>query len=92
MESKVNNHCNRPNASTSGYAISLGLNASSSPNNINLQLHTETLVPQPVGSQRSSGNKGQGGFDCLIDEVAIWNRTLSDAEINTLTTKGLNKN
>ncbi len=67
MESNVTNHCELPNASGTGYAISLGLRACDDADKINLQLYTETLVPQPVGSQRSPSTKAQGGFDCLLD-------------------------
>ena len=125
--------------------------ASDEADKINLQLYVDTPVPQPVGSQRSPGNKWQGNFDCLvkrslfgdwthvaltfdsrklqlyvnservkthtlpitapiaetggliigghregqgrnfdgmIDEVAIWNRVLTDAEIDSLYSKG----
>ncbi|EMI15784.1 secreted protein [Rhodopirellula maiorica SM1] len=67
MESNVTNHCELPNASRSGYAISVGLRACGDAEKINLQLFTETLVPQPVGSERSPSTKSQGGFDCLLD-------------------------
>lgn len=67
MESNVTNHCQLPNASSSGYAISVGLRACADADKINLQLYTETLVPQPVGSQRSPSTEAQGGFDCLLD-------------------------
>ena len=67
MESHVNNHCDLPNALKTGLAISIGFRACDDPEKINLQLHTETLVPQAVGSQRSPGTKIQGGFDCLLD-------------------------
>lgn len=67
MESHVNNHCQLPKALKTGLAISIGFRACQDPEKINLQLFTETLVPQPVGSQRSPGNKIQGGYDCLLD-------------------------
>lgn len=67
MESNVTNHCELPTASASGYAISVGLRACGDADKINLQLYTETLVPQPVGSERSPSTKPQGGFDCLLD-------------------------
>ncbi|WP_372721437.1 alkaline phosphatase D family protein [Novipirellula sp.] len=67
MESNVTNHCELPNASGSGYAISVGFRACGDAEKINLQLFTETLVPQPVGSERSPSSKPQGGFDCLLD-------------------------
>ncbi|QDV25589.1 alkaline phosphatase D family protein [Aureliella helgolandensis] len=67
LESNVTNHCNLPKASNSGYAISVGLRACTDADKINLQLYTETLVPQPAGSQRSPSSKPQGGFDCLLE-------------------------
>ncbi|WP_159435016.1 LamG-like jellyroll fold domain-containing protein [Rubritalea squalenifaciens] len=70
MESCVNNHTGLPNASTSGYAISVGLRASAnSSDKVNLQLHTETLVPKAVGSQQAPGTLAQGGFDTDIDRT-----------------------
>ncbi len=151
LETKVNNHANLPSASTTGYAISVGLRTTSDPEKIKLQLSTETLVPRAVGSQQAPGMIGQGGFnfevartlfsdwthvvvtfdtsklqlflngtlviehilpiaapvaengglvigghrsgtgrnfDGLIDEVAIWNRVLTPAEVITLYNDG----
>ncbi|MFT7301349.1 MAG: alkaline phosphatase D [Akkermansiaceae bacterium] len=151
LESKVNNHAGLPSASTTGYAISVGLRPTSDPQKINLQLNTETLSPKPVGSQAAPGVAAQGGFnfeadrtlfsdwthlvatfdstklrlflngslviehplpiagpvaengglvigghrsgtgrnfDGLIDEVAIWNRVLTPAEIRSLYNSG----
>lgn len=67
MESKVNDHVNLPGESTTGYAISVGLRATSDPSKINLQLYTETLLPRAVGSQQQPGTTSQGGFDCDVD-------------------------
>lgn len=67
MESNVTNHCKLPNASSSGYAISIGLRPCEDVDKVNLQLYTETLVPQPVGSERSPSTRSQGGFNCLLD-------------------------
>ncbi|MCP4773237.1 MAG: alkaline phosphatase, partial [Planctomycetaceae bacterium] len=67
MESYVNNHVDLPQALKTGLAISIGFRACDDADKINLQLYTETLVPQAVGSQRSPGTKIQGGFDCLLD-------------------------
>ena len=67
MESYVNNHVDLPKALKTGLAISIGFRACDDADKINLQLYTETLVPQAVGSQRSPGTKIQGGFDCLLD-------------------------
>ncbi|MFG0260965.1 MAG: LamG-like jellyroll fold domain-containing protein [Novipirellula sp. JB048] len=75
METNVTNHCELPNASTSGYAISVGFRACEDAEKINLQLFTETLVPQPVGSERSPGTQAQGGFDCLLDRSLFSNWT-----------------
>jgi hypothetical protein len=71
MESNVTNHCKLLNASGSGYAISVGLRACGDAEKINLQLYTETLVPQPVGSERSPSTRAQGGFDCLLDRSLL---------------------
>ena len=67
MESYVNNHVELPQALKTGLPISIGFRACDDAEKINLQLYTETLVPQAVGSQRSPGTKIQGGFDCLLD-------------------------
>lgn len=66
IESNVTNHSGLPKASKTGYAISVGLRACDDADRINLQLYTETLVPQPVGSQRSPSTQAQGGFQCLL--------------------------
>jgi alkaline phosphatase D len=71
MESNVTNHCELPQASGSGYAISIGLRACPDADKINLQLYTETLVPQPVGSERSPSTTAQGGFDYLLDRSLL---------------------
>ncbi len=71
MESNVMNHCGLPKASETGLAISVGFRACEDPDKINLQLFTETLVPQPVGSERSPSTTGQGGFDCLLDRSVL---------------------
>ena len=83
MESFVNNHTgdlpssNRvlPNASTTGYAISIGISATTDTNKVNLQLHTETLEPKAVGSQQSPGVAAQGGFDFDVDRSIFDNWT-----------------
>ena len=67
MESYVNNHVDLPQALKTGLPISIGFRACDDAEKINLQLYTETLVPQAVGSQRSPETKIQGGFDCLFD-------------------------
>ncbi|QDS94276.1 Alkaline phosphatase D precursor [Roseimaritima multifibrata] len=67
LETKVNNHCKLPNALSTGYAVSVGFRECDDPDKINLQLYTQTLVPQPVGSQNAPVTKSQGGFDCLLD-------------------------
>jgi len=71
MESKVNNHCKLPKASTSGYGISVGIEASSDPLKVNLQLFTETLESKAVSSQKSPTNKTQGGYDFLVDRSLL---------------------
>lgn len=71
MESNVTNHCELPKASGTGYAISLGLRACDDADKINLQLYTETLAPQPVGSERSPNTIAQGGFDCLLERSLL---------------------
>lgn len=75
LESKVNNHVELPNASTSGYAISLGLRAASDPLKINLQLFTEAHEPKAVGSQLAPGIAAQGGFDWDVDRSPFSNWT-----------------
>ena len=83
MESMVNNHTGDlpsstrvlSEASTSGYAISIGLKASTASSKVNLQLYTETLDPKAVGSQQSPGVASQGGFDCDIDRTVFDNWT-----------------
>lgn len=86
MESYVNNHCDLPQALETGLAISIGLRASDDPEKINLQLYTETLVPQAVGSQRSPGKKIQGGFDCLLDrgQFSDWTQVVVTFDSKTL--------
>ncbi|APZ91410.1 alkaline phosphatase D family protein [Fuerstiella marisgermanici] len=74
MESNVNNHCDLPYASNTGLPISIGFRACEDADRINLQLYTETLVPQPVGSERPPGTKVQGGFDHLMhrSQLSDW--------------------
>ncbi|MFC4991912.1 LamG-like jellyroll fold domain-containing protein [Rubritalea tangerina] len=75
LESMVNNHTgDLPSstrtlgkASTTGYAISVGIQASSDPTKVNVQLHTETLLPRAVGSQQAPGTTSHGGFDFDVD-------------------------
>ncbi len=151
LESSINNHCDLPKPSKTGYALSAGFRAASGANKINLQLYAETINPEKFGTRKSPGVASQGGFDCfldrnifdqwthvtvtfdskslklyingkltkthklpipapiaetgglvigghragtgrnydgLIDEVAIWNRTLSDAEVSKLYNNG----
>jgi len=72
MESYANNHVSLPQASSSGYAISIGIQTSATDSNkVNLQLHTETLVPRAVGSQQAPGIVGQGGYDFDIDRSLL---------------------
>ena len=67
MESYVNNHTGLSKASTTGYAISIGINPTSDSQKVNLQLFTETLAPTGVGSQQSPGVAPQGGFNWDVD-------------------------
>ena len=69
MESEVNNHVGLPGASDTGYAISLGLRATTDASKINLQLYTETLVPKAWDSHEAPGTTGQGGFDFDLDRT-----------------------
>ncbi|MDG1873496.1 MAG: alkaline phosphatase D family protein [Mariniblastus sp.] len=86
MESYVNNHCDLPQALKTGLAISIGLRACEDAEKINLQLHTETLVPQAVGSQRAPSNKIQGGFNCLLDRglFSDWTQIVVTFDSKTL--------
>lgn len=74
MESYVNNHTGLSNASTSGFAISIGLVSSDTdPSKIKVQLFTETLDPKAVGSQQAPGFTTQGGFDYEVDRTIFTN-------------------
>lgn len=73
MESMVNNHTGLPQASTTGYAISLGISATTDAQKVNLQLFTETLDPKGVGSQQAPTRTAQGGFDWDVDRSVFSN-------------------
>jgi len=63
LESFVNNHCQLPQASSSGCGISVGLRSGATPDVVDLQLYTETLKPASVSSRQPPGTAVQGGFD-----------------------------
>ena len=73
METMVNNHVGLPDASTSGFGISIGFQATTETNKVNLQLFTETLDPTGVGSLAAPRSMSQGGFNFDVD------RSLFDA-------------
>lgn len=71
LESNINNHCNLPQASSTGYAISAGFKATSDPKKINLELYTETLKPATIASKKPPTAIGQGGFEFKIDRASL---------------------
>ena len=75
MESKAHDHVNLPGESTSAYAISVGLRATTDPTKVNLQLYTETLSPRAIGSQQAPGTAAQGGYDLDVDRTLFDNWT-----------------